>query len=390
MDITVRNRDVGGRDGIYAVRIARCPRGHDLHAPGRKSIGIPDVDVIPRRVAESDPVQREVLDVAQYDETRHLLISVQHLALVRQLPPRGASAHDPVPAPAVDRSVAHDTAVADVLPEQEGLASLAMRVGKDPAASRRHVIDSGIAGRGQYRVGIHNQGDARTQRQWTAQKYTLVAVGPELDRLSGDAVIHGVLYTIGIEMPLRCRRQHIVRSGNSGTQHDTGWRNGRLHDLPHVLRVCRRHAAEGDGDEDRNQADGSQGTTLVKSAGSERPAEPSAAAGTSWAWSAAPCRFVIRSEPIGPLRQAISEIDGGLGGLVFGKAMLGDEPRQKSAVDPACDVVARRNREERARVVVEADRVVEARGLRRQLAEAAQPLGTVVKPPGGTQFEHPV
>src|SRR5690348_9689343 len=305
MDITVRNRNVGGRDGIYAVRIARCPRGRDLHAPGRESIGIPDIDVIPRRVAESDPVQREVLDVAQHDETRHLLIPVKHLALVRQLPPRGASAHDAVPAPAVDRSVAHDAAVADALPEQEGLASLAMRVGKNPAASRRHVIDSGVAGRGQYRVGIHNQGDARTQRQWTAQKYTLVAVGPELDRPSRGAVIHGVLYTIGIEMPFRRGRQHIVRSGNSGTQHDTGWRNGRLHDMPYVLSVCRRHAAEGDRDEDRNQADGSQGTTLVKSAGSERPAEPSASAGTSWAWSAAPCRFGIRSEPIGLLRQPI-------------------------------------------------------------------------------------
>src|SRR6185312_2378431 len=243
MDITVRNRDVGGRDGIYAVRIARCPRGHDLHAPGRKSIGIPDVDVIPRRVAESDPVQREVLDVAQHDETRYLLIPVQHLALVRQLPPRDTSAHDPVPAPAVDRSVAHDAAVADALPEQEGLASLAMRVGKNPAASRRRVIDSWIAGRGQYRVGIHNKSDARTQRKWTTQKYALVTVGPELDRSSRGAVIHGLWYTIGIEMPFRCGRQHLVRNRNSGTQHDTGWQNCRLHEMPHVLRVCRGHAA---------------------------------------------------------------------------------------------------------------------------------------------------
>src|SRR6185437_7584274 len=99
-------------------------------------------------------------------------------------------------------------------------------------------------------------------------------------------------------------------------------------------------------------------------------------------------RFMIRSEPVGLLRQTIGEIDRGLGGLVLGKTMLGDEAREKGAVAAARGVVARRNRQERPGVVVEADGVVEARRLRRLLAEAAQTLGTVVKPPGGTELEH--
>src|SRR5690348_12341598 len=97
-----------------------------------------------------------------------------------------------------------------------------------------------------------------------------------------------------------------------------------------------------------------------------------------------------RSEPVGLLRQAIGEIDRGLGGLLLGEAMLGEEAREKGTVAAPREVVARRNREERACVVVEADGVVEARRLGRLLAEAAQALGTVVKPPGGTELEHGV
>src|SRR3546814_8098950 len=67
--------------------------------------------------------------------------------------------------------------------------------------------------------------------------------------------------------------------------------------------------------------------------------------------------------------------------------MLGDEAREEGAVDPARDVVPRRDRQKGARVVVEADGVVEAGGLGRHLAETAHAFGAVVEPPGRAELE---
>src|SRR3546814_18492076 len=63
------------------------------------------------------------------------------------------------------------------------------------------------------------------------------------------------------------------------------------------------------------------------------------------------------------------------GRLVLGQAMFGDEPREKGAIHPPRDIVPRGDRQESARVVVEADTIVEARGLGNALAEAAHPFG---------------
>src|SRR3546814_3601314 len=56
----------------------------------------------------------------------------------------------------------------------------------------------------------------------------------------------------------------------------------------------------------------------------------------------------------------------------------------KGAIHPPRDIVPRGDRQESARVVVEADTIVEARGLGNALAEAAHPLGAVVEPPRRT------
>src|SRR3546814_10156784 len=64
--------------------------------------------------------------------------------------------------------------------------------------------------------------------------------------------------------------------------------------------------------------------------------------------------------------------------------MFGDEPREKGAIHPPRDIVPRGDRQESARVVVEADTIVEARGLGNALAEAAHPFGAVVEPPRRT------
>ena len=66
--------------------------------------------------------------------------------------------------------------------------------------------------------------------------------------------------------------------------------------------------------------------------------------------------------------------------------MLGDQAGEERAVDPPRDVVPRGDRQEGAGVVVEADGVVEARGLGRLLAEAAHAFGAVVEPPGRAEL----
>src|ERR1700679_2494560 len=67
--------------------------------------------------------------------------------------------------------------------------------------------------------------------------------------------------------------------------------------------------------------------------------------------------------------------------------MLGYEAGEEGAVDSAGYVVAGGDGEEGARVVVEADGVVETGGLRGFLAEAHHSLGRILKPPGGAELE---
>src|SRR6266403_1701587 len=62
--------------------------------------------------------------------------------------------------------------------------------------------------------------------------------------------------------------------------------------------------------------------------------------------------------------------------------VLGDEPGEKTAIDPPGDVVTRRNRQKRAGIVVEADGIVKTSRLRHLLTEALHALGAVVEPPG--------
>src|SRR5947207_10347524 len=74
--------------------------------------------------------------------------------------------------------------------------------------------------------------------------------------------------------------------------------------------------------------------------------------------------------------------------LVLVDLVLGDELGEKAAVHPPCDVVASRNRQKRARIVVEADGIVKTRRLGHLLAEALHTVGAVVEPPGGAKAKH--
>src|SRR5580693_2644306 len=75
------------------------------------------------------------------------------------------------------------------------------------------------------------------------------------------------------------------------------------------------------------------------------------------------------------------EVDGQFARFVFFEAMLHDEAREKHAIDAARDIMPRGDREERARVVVESHRVVEAGRLRSQLTKTHHALRRIVEPP---------
>ena len=73
--------------------------------------------------------------------------------------------------------------------------------------------------------------------------------------------------------------------------------------------------------------------------------------------------------------------------LILVQPMIGNEPRQKCAVDTPGHIMARRDRQIGARIVVEADRIVETGGLRGQFTEAAHTFRTIMEPPCGTKAQ---
>src|SRR5690606_440458 len=92
-------------------------------------------------------------------------------------------------------------------------------------------------------------------------------------------------------------------------------------------------------------------------------------------------------QPVRLLGKSIGKVAGDFDRLGFRDAVLGNEPRQKGAIDAAGDIMARRNRKKGARVVVEAYGVVEAGRFRCLLTEAHEPFRAVVEPPCRPELE---
>src|SRR5882724_5390701 len=87
-------------------------------------------------------------------------------------------------------------------------------------------------------------------------------------------------------------------------------------------------------------------------------------------------------QSISLLHQPISEILRHFQSLVFLKPMLSDQLRQKRAIHTPRHIMACRNREEGAGIVVETHGVVETGRFGYALPETRHSLRTVVKPPG--------
>jgi len=73
-----------------------------------------------------------------------------------------------------------------------------------------------------------------------------------------------------------------------------------------------------------------------------------------------PPAFAFRLGPnlliqlVRPLRQSIGQVDGDFGDLIFLHSVLTDQLREVATIDASRDIVSRRNRKKRSRVVVEA------------------------------------
>src|SRR5204862_7913268 len=74
-------------------------------------------------------------------------------------------------------------------------------------------------------------------------------------------------------------------------------------------------------------------------------------------------------DPEGPACQPVREVFGDLDRLVLLETLLDDEPGEEAGIDPPYEIVARRDGQQRAGVVVEADGVGEAGRLGDELAE---------------------
>src|SRR6266480_3257500 len=86
-------------------------------------------------------------------------------------------------------------------------------------------------------------------------------------------------------------------------------------------------------------------------------------------------------ELICALRQTVGKLGCQLESLVLLDLVLGHELGKEAAVHPPRHIVSRGYRKKCPRVVVEADRVVEAGSLRGLLAKTLHALGAVVEPP---------
>src|SRR5450759_1800932 len=96
----------------------------------------------------------------------------------------------------------------------------------------------------------------------------------------------------------------------------------------------------------------------------------------------------LRLELVRALRQTVGELGRQLESLVLLDLVLGNKLGKETAVHPPRHIVTRGDRKEGARVVVEADGVVEACRLRRLLAKPLHALGAVVEPPWRAQPEN--
>src|SRR5579862_9738899 len=92
-------------------------------------------------------------------------------------------------------------------------------------------------------------------------------------------------------------------------------------------------------------------------------------------------------QPVGLANEVVRQIACEFHGLALIEAMFGDQAREPDAINAAGNIVARRDGEERTRVVVEPHRIVEARSLGDIFAEAEHAFRTVEEPPRRAQAE---
>src|SRR3569833_285637 len=119
MDVTMRDGDVRGPLGVYAIGVARGLRRHDLHAPGGKPVGPPDGHMMIGGIAQCNPIEGEVAYPVQLEEPGHLLILIHDFCRIGKLPPRSLLPEDSGSPATIERPITHDATVSDVAAAQE-------------------------------------------------------------------------------------------------------------------------------------------------------------------------------------------------------------------------------------------------------------------------------
>ena len=182
VDVAVGDGDVARGAGIDAVGVARGFWRHDFDAPRREAVGLIDGDVKAGRIAQSDLVEDEVVDVAQGDHGGDALLLVIDFGLVREIPPGDVLAEEISAAARVDGALAHDAGVLCAVGRDERLAAAAV-LGDDAAGAGREIVDARIARGDERRVLADDESDAGTKGERAGEEDVHLAVGAEDDGL---------------------------------------------------------------------------------------------------------------------------------------------------------------------------------------------------------------
>ena len=246
-----------------------------MHAPGRKAVGVLHADVEVGRVVQGNLVEHQAVGVVGDQKPGGEVDVVLWFGAAGHLPPAVAlvlavRAEQPGVAAAVDRALAHDRRVADIVRRDQGpataapkprhlrhagfLAELARawdgRATLDGIAGfgvgELRLVDGRISRAEQGHGAIDQQSDAAPQFKRPGEKGISARLGCQLHGLAGFAAVERRLNSRGIELLfVGCGQLVSIRLRDDlkgRVQPHTRRRGYRLLDLPGILRTRNAHS----------------------------------------------------------------------------------------------------------------------------------------------------
>ena len=193
------------------------------------------------RVAQRDLVKSEVVGAVHAQQAHVVLLLVEHLGLVRQIPPGDLLAKHLCAATAVNCALTHDAAVGCVFRGDQRLAAMSF-FGENSATSGRHIVVAWIARGKQCGAGIHQERNPCLELERSAEKYIPCAIGMQPHGFARSAMVDGALNPRSVQLAFVGKRELTIRSGEPRTKHCARGRIVRLNDVTRVL-GCRSSAS---------------------------------------------------------------------------------------------------------------------------------------------------